>query len=67
MKFYAYRLTDGGGEPTGSANRLLFELKTVKGGIRRAVKQLGKYGRNIRLFSYTNFYDIKTFTEHFRN
>lgn len=60
MKYYAYKLTDKGTEPMGTSGRILFELKTHKGAIRRALCVLG---HNFRLFSYTNFYDDKTFRE----
>lgn len=58
MKFYAYAPTKDGKEPLGTANRTLFELKTVAGAHRRVRKYLGP---RYMLFRYTNFYDDKTF------
>ena len=71
MKFYAY-IPDASGndtcgmidwsiKPGGKMKKALFELKTVRGAHRKAQRLLG--GR-YKLFSYTNFYDDKTFTEH---
>ena len=59
MTFYAYVPTDEGKEPMGTFNRILIELKTVNGAIRQAKRRLGT--DKFRLFSYTNFYDEKTF------
>ena len=62
MKFYAYLGNHLlGEEPLGSENKLMFELKTVKGAKNRCVRAFGK--RPYVLFSYTNFYDNKTFKE----
>ena len=73
MKYYAYvpnlKLTasdydkDGfeillAGEPTETANRILFELKTHAGAKRRAIRLLGI---RCRVFRYTTFYDNDTF------
>ncbi len=74
MKFYAYvpnlKLTpkdyDKGygneillvGEPLGTTNRILFELKTKAGAKRRAIRLLGK---RCRVFTYTSFYNTNTF------
>ena len=59
MKFYAYKQDVGlGKEPLGTDGRMLFELKTVAGAIRRC----RSYGYS-RLFSYSNFYDDGTFKE----
>jgi hypothetical protein len=65
MKFYAYLPDENGQEPFGTFNRLMFELKTIQGAIRRCNRIFkskvpnGKY----KLFRYTNFYDEKTFHE----
>lgn len=59
MKFYAYVPTQGGGEPTGTTNRTMFELKTLKGAIERC-RRLFKRDDFV-LQTYTNFYDNKTF------
>ena len=59
MKFYAY-LDENGKEILGSDNKILFELKTYNGARRRAVRILGA---GVRVFSYRNFYDEKTFTQ----
>ena len=58
MKFYAYIPTKDGKEPMGTADKLLFELKTTRGAIKRTRKHLGP---RYMLFRYTNFYDDKTF------
>jgi hypothetical protein len=63
MKFYAYIPTVRGKEPTGSANKLLFELRTIEGAIRRAKRILNT--DNFQLYSYSNFYDNKTFKHHY--
>lgn len=60
MKFYAYAPKDGK-EPMGTDRKLLFELKSIKGAHRRAQRVLGeRYGEYV-LFTYTNFYNDKTF------
>ncbi len=60
MKFYAYKPTKEGKEPLGSMNCILFELKTIRGAKARAKRN---FKDNFKLFSYTNFYDDKTFKE----
>lgn len=60
MKFYAYKPDSNGNEPMGTSGRILFELKTVRGAIRRARRMLGN---NIKVFHYTNFYNGKTFKQ----
>ncbi len=62
MKFYAYLGGDHlGKEPCGCGDRYNWEdLKTVKGAIRRARRYFR--GRPFSLYSYTNFYDDRTFT-----
>lgn len=57
MKFYAYIPTKEGKEPCGTFGRLLFELKTVKGAVRRCEKYLGE---KWRLYVYTDLYDDST-------
>jgi hypothetical protein len=61
MKFYAYLPDKNGNEPLGSFNKLLFQLKTISGA-RRKVDRIFN-GENHKLFSYTNFYDDKTFKD----
>jgi hypothetical protein len=60
MNFYAYK--DQyllGHEPLGTANRMIWrDLKTVRGAINRAKKL---WGRWYRIYTFTNFYDDKTF------
>lgn len=58
MKFYAYIPRADGSEPTGGSGRILFELKTVEGALKRARKILGD---RFKLYGYTNFYDERTF------
>jgi len=60
MKFYAYIPKEDGSAPMGTANKLLFELKTHKGAIRRAGRLLGN---PFCVFTYRNFYDSKTFKD----
>ena len=57
-KYYAYKPTIDGKEPTGTMTRILFELKTHAGAIRRALRI---YGTTVRVFHYRNFYDNGTF------
>lgn len=57
MKFYAYIPDKNDNEPLGTEGKLLFELKTINGAIKRCEKYLKVY----RLYTYTNFYDDKTF------
>lgn len=61
MKFYAYIMDKDGKEPFGTANRLLFTLKTINGATNRCFRIFK--GKPYKLFSYTNFYDDKTFRE----
>lgn len=58
MKFYAYVPDKNGQEPMGTDKKLLFELKTLYGAIRRATRILGS---EVRVFRYINFYDDMTF------
>lgn len=58
MKFYAYKPNEHGGEPLGSGNKLIFELGTLRGAVKRCERYLGT---NYRLYIYSNFYDDKTF------
>lgn len=61
MAFYAY-LGDAelGSEQVGSSGRMIIpELKTVKGAIRRCNKYWS--GKEFRVYSYTDFYDERTF------
>ena len=59
MKFYAYRGQAAlGQEPLGTAGRLLFELKTVAGAVRRCQRL---FGNDFRLYSYSHFYRDETF------
>ena len=59
MKFYAYcGKEDLGKESLGTSGRLLFELKTIAGAIRRCQRL---FGNGFRLYSYTNFYRDETF------
>ena len=60
MKFYAYIPTYNGLEPMGTGNKILFELKTNAGAIKRCRRVLGDYWR---LFNYKEFYDNATFTQ----
>jgi len=60
MKYYAYKGRKPlGREPLGTENKLLFELKTDSGAIRRAIRYLG---RECSVYKYRNFYDDRTFT-----
>jgi hypothetical protein len=61
VKFYAYIPDKQNNEPLGTFNRALFELKTVKGAIKKCKNNFKT--DNFRLFSYTNFYDDKTFRD----
>ena len=58
MKFYAYKPRKDGSEPMGTEGRLLYELKTILGATRHAIRILGGH---CRIFRYTNFYDDSTF------
>ncbi len=58
-KYYAYKGTYSlGDEPCGSDNKLIFELKTDAGAVRRARRILGAV---CRAYRYTVFYNSKTF------
>lgn len=59
MKFYAYIPREDGTEPMGTDHTTLFELKTIKGAIKRAGRSLNSL--YFRLYTYQNFYDDKTF------
>lgn len=65
MNFYAYEPDKNGNEPMGTEGRVLFELKTTRGAIRRAFRRFS--GRPFRLYKYTNFYNDKTFTLIYEN
>jgi hypothetical protein len=58
MKYFAYIPREDGSEPMGTEHKILFELKTMRGAIRRARRSLGD---RFKLYSYTKFYDDKTF------
>lgn len=62
MKFYAYIPDKNGREPLGSSDKTMFELKTILGAKRRVTRVLGK---NVKLFTYTLFYNEDTFKEIF--
>ena len=64
MKFYAYKMTTDNKAPMGTTDKLLFELKTSHGAIKRAIRILGN-DRPIKVFRYINFYDTHTFTQVF--
>jgi hypothetical protein len=66
MKYYAYKVAEDGGEPVGSEGRLLFELKTDRGAIRRCHRMFG-YGFRWRLFTYEDFQDKSTFRPVYRH
>jgi hypothetical protein len=62
MKFYAFKGNhELGAEPCGTEGRILFELKTFWGARRKARALLGPV---YKLFTYSNFYDDKTFRQH---
>jgi len=58
-KYYAYIPREDGTEPTGSANRAMWEGAGGNFAIRMAKRRLGT--DNYVLLSYTNFYDDSTF------
>ena len=59
-KFYAYSgLYELGKEPCGSDGRMLFELKTTLGAVNRCARVFKD--KPFMLYTYTNFYDNKTF------
>ena len=60
--FYAYVPREDGTEPLGTANRLIIRnLKTARGAEKRAKTAFGE--KKFRLFTFTNFYDNKTFRQ----
>lgn len=60
MKFYAYKGDyEIGHEPCGTEGKLMFELKTTRGAIKR-VRGIFK-SSPFKLYTYTNFYDDNTF------
>ncbi len=70
MKFYGYIENEDGKEPLGTTGRYLFELETVPKAVRkmRRLQETFKPLENrpkggFKLFSYTNVYDLKTFTK----
>lgn len=58
MNFYAYIPKADGTEPLGTSGKILFQLKTVRGAVRRCRNALGK---RFRLYTYSSFYDESTF------
>lgn len=60
MNFYCYKGEwEFGKEPCGTEYKHIWkDLKTKEGALRRAVNL---YGNSFRLFTFTNFYDNKTF------
>lgn len=58
MQFYAYKPREDGTAPLGTENKMLFELKTWAGAIRRARRYLGE---TARVHSYSDFFDDETF------
>lgn len=61
MNFYAFVPDKNGYSPVGTEGRhLIHNLKTIAGAMRRARRYLGT--EQYVLYSYTNFYDNKTFT-----
>ena len=61
MKFYAYKGNyELGKEPLGTFDKMMFELKTTKGALRRCYQC---FKTDFRLYYYSNFYDNKTFKE----
>ena len=66
MKFYVYTPDENcnypdalKNEPVGTFGKMMFELKTTNGAINRCNKGFGS--QPFLLYSYTNFYDNKTF------
>lgn len=60
MKFYAYKgRMPLGKEPLGTFGKMMFELKTIDGAIRKVLKA---YGSEVSIYRYTNFYRDSTFT-----
>ena len=59
MKYYAYEGRKSlGSEALGTSDKLLFELKTDIGAVRKAIKY---FGENCSVYKYTNFYNEDTF------
>jgi len=60
MNFYMYKGKDElGKEPLGTSGRHIWrDLKTVRGAITRA---RSLYGEDFTLYTFSNFYDDKTF------
>ncbi|MBU0711555.1 hypothetical protein KKA87_06495 [bacterium] len=62
MKFYAYKgQAKLGDEKLGTSDRMIFELKTSKGAIRRCLKRFS-FG-DFRLYQIGEIYDISTYKE----
>jgi len=63
MNIYAYAGDkELGKEDLGTSNKLMFkDLISIRAILRRCTKTFG--GNNFRVYSYTNFYDNKTFRE----
>lgn len=59
MKFYSYIPTLEGKEPMGTADRYIFELKTIRGAISRAKKRF--YNKSFKLFAVWDIYDETTY------
>lgn len=60
MNFYAYAGTATlGSEKLGTDGRMLFELKTTPGAIRRTRRAFA--GQPFTLYRFTNFYNNATF------
>lgn len=59
-RFFAFQPDAQGNEPLGTSGKTMFQLKTNRGGIRRAIRALG---HRCRVYTYTNFYDERTFTQ----
>lgn len=62
MNFYIYKgHAPLGQEPLGTENKnLWWDLKTVRGAIKRARRF---FGNDFSLYTYTNFYDSSTFKQ----
>lgn len=59
MKFYAYKgRYPLGKEPLGTFGKMMFELKTREGAIRKVLRCMG---RDVSIYSYTSFYNDSTF------
>ncbi len=64
MKYYAYLPNKDGTEPMGTDRKILFQLKTNSGAIRRAVR---RFGHKVRIFTYRNFYAGSTYQQIYGN